>query len=280
MLNARGFVPRRVLKKLSGPQPAPRREASFLPEDILKPILTAAGCAALLLLAQAPAALAQSQPTSEARPAAAPVLNLSAQGEVRVAPDLATISLGVTEQALTAQEAMQRNASRMNQVIASLRKAGIAERDIQTSNLSLNPQYVYEENKPPRLTGYQASNQVTIRVLDLKRLGEAVDATVSAGANQIGSISFGLRDPSAAENAARREAVRALAAKAELYASATGHKVARLVSLSEGGGYVPQPPMPMPMMAVRMEKAMDSTPVAAGELSVRIDINGVYEMSR
>jgi uncharacterized protein YggE len=105
-----------------------------------------------------------------------------------------------------------------------------------------------------------------------------VDATVSAGANQVGGISFGLADPTAAENAARQAAVKALAAKADLYAQATGYRVLRLVSLSEGGGVTPPQPIPMVAMAARFEKA--ETPVAPGEVRVRIDVTGLYELTR
>jgi uncharacterized protein YggE len=228
--------------------------------------------------AAAPAALAQAAPPAAEAMFRATTLNLAAYGEVKVEPDMATISLGVQTDGRTAQAAMQANAQRMTQVIDALRRAGIAAKDIQTSNLNLNPQYVYEQNQPPRLTGYQASNQVTVAVHDLARLGAAVDATVGAGANQVHGISFGLDDPTAAENAAREAAVKALAAKADLYARATGHRVLRLVSLSEGAASYPAPP-PMPAMAVqRMEKA--GTPVAAGELSVRVDVTGLYELGR
>lgn len=241
--------------------------------------LVRAGAFALLLATAAvPAAQAQTATPAAETMFRATTLNLAAHGETRVAPDMATITLGVQVEAPTAQAAMQQNARQMTQVIAALKKAGIAERDIQTSGLNLNPQYVYEQNVPPKLSGYQASNQVTIRVNDLARLGAAVDATVSAGANQVHGISFGLKDPTAAENAAREEAVKALAAKAELYARATGHRVARLVSLSEGGGYTPQPPMPVMAMA-RMEKDA-STPVSGGELSVRVDVTGLYELAK
>lgn len=234
---------------------------------------------ALTAAAVAPAALAQTAPATADSMFRATTFNLSAYGEVRAAPDMATINLGVMTEAPTAAAALQANGQRMNRVIAALRKGGIAEKDIQTSGLNLSPQYVYEQNQPPKLTGYQASNQVTVTVHDLARLGAAVDATVEAGANQVNGISFGLNDPTAAENAARQEAVKALAAKAELYAKATGHRISRLVSLSEGGGYSPAPPpMPMAMMA-RMEKA-DSTAVAPGELRVRIDVTGLYELTR
>lgn len=243
--------------------------------------LVRAGVLGLLLATAtaAPAALAQTPPPSADSMFKATTLNLSAYGETRVAPDMANISLGVVTEAPTAAGALSANSERMTQVMAALKKAGIAEKDIQTSGLNLSPQYDYVQNEPPRLRGYQASNQVTIRVNDLDRLGAAVDATVKAGANNVNGISFGLKDPSAAENTAREAAVKALSAKADLYARATGHRVGRLVTLSEGGGY--SPPSPMPVMAyARMEKASDATPVSAGELQVRIDITGLYELVR
>jgi len=243
--------------------------------------LVRAGALALLLAtaAAAPAALAQTSQPSATQMFNTTTLNLSAYGETRVAPDKATINLGVMTEAPTAAAALASNAERMNSVIAALRKAGIAEKDIQTSGLNLSPQYDYVQNEPPKLRGYQASNQVTVTVNDLAKLGGAVDATVKAGANQVNGISFGLKDSSAAENAARLEAVKALSAKASLYAQATGHRVSRLVSLSEGGGYAGPPPAPM-MAYARMEKDSAGTPVAAGELSVRIDVTGLYELTR
>ena len=232
-----------------------------------------AGSSMSLAVAQEPAAASNDQFN-------ATTFNLAAYGEVRVAPDMANITLGVMTEGKTAQEAMQQNAAKMTQVVAALRRAGIAERDIQTSNLNLNAQYQYRENQPPVLVGYQASNNVTVRVLDLNRLGSAIDAVVSAGANQIHSIGFGLQDPKAAEDEARRRAVAALQSKANLYAEATGYRLNRLVNLTEGGGYAAPPPRPMPMLA-RAEMAQDaSTPVQGGELVVRIDISGMFQLSR
>ena len=210
---------------------------------------------------------------------AATTLNVSASGETRIAPDQAVINLGVTSRALTAREAMRLNNVAMNQVVAALRKEGVAEKDVQTSGLNLNPQMVYRENQPPRVTGYEASNIVTVTVNDLGKLGPTVDAVVAAGSNQINGISFGLRDPRAAEDAARQDAVRRLRAKAELYAAATGHRVRRLVSLSEGGGYVPRPPMPMARMVAAQAMA-ESTSVSPGELQVRVDVSATYELER
>jgi uncharacterized protein YggE len=207
-----------------------------------------------------------------------PSLNLSATGEVKVAPDMATITFGVVTEAATAQEAMALNATQMTRVVAALRRAGIAERDIQTSGLNLQAQYDYVQNEPPKLRGYQATNRVTVNINDLTKVGTTADAVVAAGVNQIDGISFGLKDPKTAEDQARRLAVQALQAKARLYAEALGVQLGGIRSLNEGGGYSPQPPMPVFAMARMSSAGADSTPVSAGELSVKIDITGVYDI--
>lgn len=241
------------------------------------PIRAAVLSLSLLGMAAAPAALAQqASPPAAAAIFRATTLRLDAAGEVKAVPDIATISLGVSTQASSAALATQANAANMAKVMGALRAAGIAERDIRTSELSLNPQYAYTPNEPPRLTGYQAVNQVTVTVRNLKRLGATTDAAVSAGANGVNGISFGLSDPSAAEDAARVAAVKALQAKAELYARATGYHILRLVSLGEGANQATRPPVPL--MAMRAEAA--PTPVSPGETTVRIEISGVYELAR
>jgi uncharacterized protein YggE len=246
----------------------------------MKSLFRAAGLAALILVsAGAAAAQTPSTPVVADTMFRATTLNLAANGESEVAPDKATITLGVQTDAPTAEAAIRENANKMTRVIAALKRGGLSDREIQTSNLSLNPQYVYQENLPPRLTGYQASNQVIVTVRELSRLGQIVDATVSAGADNVGGISFGVEDPTEAENRARLEAVDALRAKAELYAKAMGYRVARLVTMTEGGGYMPSPP-PMPL-TMRAEAAkFDSTPVSPGELKVRVDISATYELTR
>jgi uncharacterized protein YggE len=248
----------------------------------MKALVRAASMGALIVAGAAASAaapaMAQSAPPSAADSLfRATTLNLSAEGEVRRAPDMATITLGVTTEAATAGEALSANSARMNQVIASLKAGGIDAKDIQTSGLNVQPQYVYVENQPPRLSGYRVSNQVTITVRRLDRLGSAVDAAVKSGATDVGGISFGIDKPQAAEDAARLEAVKALQAKADLYAKATGYRVARLVSLSEGGGYAPEPPRPMAMRAYAADKA-EAAPVEAGELAVRIQISATFEL--
>jgi uncharacterized protein len=244
-------------------------------EFAMKTMLRVGLLGLILATSAAPVARAQDRPPVDER-FRATTLDLSAYGETRIAPDMASIHLGVTSEAKTAAEALSANSARMSQMMAALRAAGIPAKDIQTSGLNLNAQYVYVQNEPPRPNGYQASEQVTVLVHDLPRLGAAVDATVRAGANQVNGIGFGLADPTSAENAAREQAVRALQVKADLYARAAGYRVSRLVSLSEGGGTdVGRPPVPM-MAAARMQ----SVPVAPGELTVRVEVTGVYELNR
>jgi uncharacterized protein YggE len=237
----------------------------------MKTLLAALAATTTLALA----APALSAPTDAAF--AATTLNLSATGEARAAPDMASVSLGVQVQAPTAAAAMAANAGRMNAIIAALRRAGLPDKDIQTSNLNLQAQYAFPQNQARQLTGYEATNGVTVAVRDLPKLGPVLDAAVAAGANQVNGISFGLKDPHGAEDAARLDAVKALQAKAALYASATGYKVGRLVNLSEGGGYVPSEPRPMVVMAAR--KFAD-TPVEAGTLDVKIEVSAVYELAK
>ncbi|MFT4255051.1 MAG: SIMPL domain-containing protein [Caulobacter sp.] len=237
---------------------------------------TALALASLGAAALALSALPAAAQTANDAVFRATTFNLSASGETAIAPDMATITLGVQTDGASAQAALSANGAAMNEVVAALKKAGIAERDIQTSNLNVNPQYAYEQNQPPRLTGYQASNQVTILARDLSKLGQTVDAAAAAGANTVGGISFGLQDPQKAEDAARVKAVEALKAKSELYARATGYKVVRLVSLSEAGGYTPAP-QPVPMFAMAKREMTDTTAISGGELKVRIEVSATYE---
>jgi len=236
------------------------------------------GARALLCITLTTVAMgAGAQPRGDPVAFAATTLSLSADGEARSPPDMATITLGVDTTESSAGRAMAANATRMTSVISALKAAGLSSRDLRTLNISLSPQYAYDQGQPPRLTGYQVSNQVVVTINDLARLGAAVDAVVAAGATSVGQISFGLSNPVAAENSARVAAVKALADKAALYAQATGYRVSRLVNLSEGGGVEPGPVRPMAVMA--LQKAAAPTPVEAGELKVRVAISGVYELT-
>jgi len=205
-------------------------------------------------------------------------LSISAEGSVNREPDIAYLNAGVQTQGDTAQAAMTANSAAMNGVFDALTAADVDRRDMQTSNFSLQPQYDYSnrENGQPRLTGYQASNQLTVKVRDLDNLGETMDALVSAGGNTFSGLNFALEDDRAAKNAARDIAMKEAIARAELYAAASGYEVARVVTISESGGMRPQP---MQMMAEA--RSLDrATPIASGEVGYSITVNVVFELRK
>ncbi|MHA7898670.1 MAG: SIMPL domain-containing protein [Henriciella sp.] len=206
-------------------------------------------------------------------------LSISAEGSVNREPDIAFLNAGVQTQGETAQAAMSANATAMNGVFDALEAANVDRTDMQTSNFSLQPQYDYsnrQSGQPPRLTGYQASNQLTVRVRDLDTLGETMDALVSAGGNTFSGLRFALEDDRAAKNAARDIAMKEAIARAELYAAASGYEVARVVTISESGGFSPQP---LAMMAE--SRSMDrSTPVATGEVGYSVTVNVTFELRK
>nr|WP_243846858.1 SIMPL domain-containing protein [Sphingomonas japonica] len=220
---------------------------------------------ALPLLALVPAA-AQTQPAAQPPMLLdATLLDVVAEGRTTRVPDLATINAGVVTQSATAAAAMTANSAAMARVTAALKRAGVADRDIQTSTIGLSPQYRYAENQPPVITGYQASNRVTVRFRDIARSGTILDALVREGANSIDGPTLGLADPDPAMDEARTNAVKRARARAELYARAAGLRVERVLSISEQQ----QPPVgPMPvMMSARME-AKDATEVVPGEQDI------------
>lgn len=203
-------------------------------------------------------------------------LDVSAEGEVARAPDIATISAGVVTQATTAGAAMSENATRMAGTITALKRAGVADRDIQTSSLNLSPQYRYGENVPPVITGYQVSNQITVRFRDVTRAGRILDTLVAQGANQINGPSFSIDQADAAMDEARAQAMATARARAEIYARAAGLRVKRILSISEGGGATP--PMPMPMMAMARRGEAADTQIQAGESKVSISVLVSFEL--
>jgi uncharacterized protein YggE len=232
---------------------------------------------ALLALAAA-SAVALPALAQEDRQFEATTLRLSAQGEAHAAPDIATINLGVQTDAPSAAEAMRQNRTQMSATIAALKVQGVLSKDIQTSGLNLNPQYTFKDNER-HLNGYQASNSVTITVRDLSRLGATVDAVVAAGANQINGVTFSLSDPQHADDEARRAAVKALEAKAALYAEAAGYHVARLVSLSDTAA-APNVIRPMMLSQVRAQAVPLATVTEPGELDVTATVSAVYELKK
>ena len=215
--------------------------------------------AAILAAAAAIAAPAAAQDVAVVRPAIGTRLDISATGTVSRVPDLAIISAGVVTKSTTATGAIADNATRMERVRAALKRAGIADKDIQTSSINLNPDYRYENNQPPVLTGYQASNNVSVKFRDIRSSGKILDALVAEGANQINGPSLTIDKPEGAYDEARVKAIAAGRARAELYARSLGMRVVRLVSVSEGGGNYPRPPMAMATMAAKAERSADTS---------------------
>ncbi|QIL03224.1 SIMPL domain-containing protein [Sphingomonas sinipercae] len=203
-------------------------------------------------------------------------LDVSASGEVTRVPDIAVISAGVVTRAPTASAAIRDNATRMERVIAALRAAGIAEGDIQTTALNLNPDYRYPQNQPPQLTGYSASNQVTIRFRDVRNSGKILDTLVAQGANQINGPTLTVDKPGPALDEARAKAVAVGRARADQYARALGLRVVRVVSVSESGGHY-APPQPMAERD-QMAMAASKTEIVPGEQKLQVNLAMVFEL--
>lgn len=256
----------------------------------------------LALLATSSPALAQPTPSTTIAPLGpnSTLLSISAEGRSLRVPDLATFSAGVVTHGVTAAQALSANSRKMDSVIAALKRAGIADRDIQTSAISLQPRYSNPDrdaqiisretgkpyvptNEPPRIIGYEARNTVTVRVRRLGEMGRIIDTLVSSGANEVNGPNFTLDEPRAAQDEARTEAVRVGMERAQLYARAAGLRVARILSISESGGYYPVqeifvtgsrmggPPPPPPAPA---------TQVAPGELQIGINLSMQFELVR
>ena len=234
--------------------------------------------AAVAIAGIAAPAIAQTQPVVQpfVQTISGTRLDVSATGEVSRVPDVAIISAGVMTRSASATAAISENAARMERVREALKRAGIADRDIQTSNISLNPEYRYQENQPPQLTGYTASNTVNVRFRDIRNTGRILDALVAQGANQINGPNLTIDKPEAALDEARTKAVAAGRARAELYARALGMRVVRLLSVSEGGGYSVPPPMVM-MRAERGSAAAD-TKIDPGEQQVQVTVAMSFEL--
>lgn len=230
---------------------------------------------ALALLAAIPAgaALAQAQPAATI---AGTRLDLVAIGEVTRVPDIVRINAGVITQANTAVEAIRQNAARMERVRAALARAGVQARDIQTSNVSLQPDYRYGENQPPQLIGYRASNQVNVRFRDIADSGRILDVLVAEGANQIDGPNLGLDRPEAALDEARVAALASARARAELYARSLNMRVRRVLLVSETGATMP-PPMPVMRMREIAAQAAD-TRIEPGEQVLSVSLTVSFEL--
>jgi uncharacterized protein len=250
-----------------------------MPHCLPRPLFLATALAVASAMAPQAASAQMTGPSTAPAAPAAPaaggtLLSVSASAEASRVPDVASLSAGVVTQAADANAALRANAARMDEVMAAVRAAGVAERDVQTTGLNVNPQYHHTDNQPPRITGYEASNTVRVKVRDVGGLGAVLDALVASGANQVHGPSFEIDKPEAVYDEARRAALEKARARATMYADSLGLRVHRIVSVSEGGGF--QPPQPM-FKAMAMDR-MESSPVSPGETTLSASLDVVFEL--
>ena len=206
------------------------------------------------------------------------------QGSVDLAPDMAVLALTVTREAKTARAALDANSSAIADVIKAMRAKGIAERDLQTSNFSIQPKYAQlprqssGERPAPQVAGYTVRNSLSVRVRDISKVGEVLDESVSLGVNEGGGIMFTNDDPSPALSQARIKAVQDARKKAGTLAEAAGVRVGRVLEISEQS----YNPGPMPMMRAEMSMAAGAgaVPVATGENTYKVAVHLVVAIEQ
>ncbi|GGD63928.1 MULTISPECIES: SIMPL domain-containing protein [Rhizobium] len=231
---------------------------------------------ALPLTAAAPAFAQEVKPRE-------PVISVTGDGESSAAPDMAVLNLAVVKQAKTAREALDENNKAMNDVLTALKSGGIAERDLQTSGFSIQPQYNYPQpvdgqQQQPQLVGYQTINSVTVRLRDLAKLGQVIDQAVTLGINQGGDIQFTNDKPEATLEEARKDAVADAVKKAKTLSEAAGVKLGRILEINEN---VPRA-MPQPVYRATMMKETSDTavPVQGGENNYNVSVTVTFAIEQ
>jgi uncharacterized protein YggE len=202
-----------------------------------------------------------------------PTISVTGEATISAPPDLARIEAGVTTDAKTARDAASANNDAMGKVLLALKSAGLSDKDYQTSRLSLQPQYANQNRPGPNvLSGYRASNQVTIKLRDVSKIAGMIDAVTAAGANDIGGINFMVSNASKLLDDARAEAVTDARRKAEIYAKAAGVTLGAPISISEHGAAVP-------IMYRRAAAPMAAeAPIAPGEETLRVTVGISWEI--
>jgi uncharacterized protein YggE len=246
--------------------------ATFIGQARSRRLLISAVFVAIALVATARAQAQQTPPSADAR------IVVIGEGSVSLPPDYAQIRSGVTTRAKTAKEAADANSKVMSSVTAALRDFGIEQKDIQTSQFSIQPVYAPQEPRTePKLSGYSVSNQVIVKIHQLSKLGDILDRLITAGATDIGNIQFLLADPSKALDQAREAAMADARRKAELYTRASGLTLGRVVWITEDSGYAP----PMLMKAMQAPTARSaSVPIAVGEDTLQARITVGFDIAR
>ena len=204
------------------------------------------------------------------------IISLSGHGEVRATPDIAYVTSGVVTQGATAADALAANTKAMTDLFAALKDSGIEDRDVQTSNFSVQPRYDFSNNQAPKMVGYDVSNNVTVTLRKVDTLGALLDRMVQSGSNQISGISFDVSKPDDAMDEARKLATEDATRKAKVYAKAMGIELGNVMQVSEGSAA--QPPMPMVRSTMMKADAAPPVPMAAGEQTLAVDVNVIWEI--
>jgi len=220
------------------------------------------------LMLSAPLA-AQQSPAPALRPGPRADIVATAEGEAKVTPDRAMISIGVQTRATTATAASAENTRKQRAVIDAIRALGVAEAQITTVNYSVSPEQVYEANKAPRITGYTVSNSVRVDVHTIDQIGSIIDAALAKGANNINSLDFYSSNESDARRSALASAIASARGDAQAMAQAAGGTLGDLIEASSSPAYTPRPPTPLRAMA--MDKA-EPTPINPGEQTMTVAV--------
>jgi uncharacterized protein YggE len=229
--------------------------------------------AAAVIAAAATFLDARTSMAAEGEKGAARTVSVSATGSVAAEPDIAHVTAGVVEEGDTAKEAIARNSAAMAKVVAALKSAGIASKDLQTTSLNVDPRYTQaKDGRPARISGYRVSNQVRLTVRDVKKLGDVLDEAIEAGANQINRISFGVANAETIKDEARKQAMANARRRAELYVAAAGVKLGPVLRISESVSEA------SPRESVSPRAMAASIPIEAGTRVLEVEVHVTYAL--
>jgi uncharacterized protein YggE len=203
-----------------------------------------------------------------------PSVTVTGSGEASARPDMATVQVGVVTEGDSASEALKKNSQAMEGLMQSLAGQGIAEKDIQTTNVSVSPRYSNIRDREMHIVGYEASNNVMAKIRQLSNLGTILDDVVEKGANRMHGVSFSVAEPNPILDQARQKAIQDARRKADLYATAAGVKLGRVLLIEEQSHHLPR----MEPMMMGRAMAAPAVPIASGEQEFRVTINVTYAL--
>ena len=232
----------------------------------------------LLVLVSLPLA-AQTAPPPREAPPIPETITVNGKGHVTLTPDRFTFTAGVQSTAPTVEEAVNENNTKMNAVIAALKKAGATDQEVRTSNFNIFPQQVYEQGKAPRVVGYQANNTVIVTKRDVAAASKLLQVALNAGVNETSGLNFEVSDPARGRDQGLRAAFDDARAQAALLAQAAGRSLGRAMTISTSASEAPPPPRPVYAMAgVAKAEAVSQVPVESGSREITFYVTVVFEM--